>query len=113
MREIKFRAWNIQQSKMIEVRKIDFIFYGNPSVISDVSYPDDENILMQYTGLKDRNGKEIYEGDIVKDVIGVGNIIYFETYTSFMILYKNEKLHNLNIDLEVIGNIYENKDLLK
>jgi len=53
MREIKFRAWDKDLHKM----------YNKWTVIPD---DDRSHILMQYTGLKDKNGKEIYEGDIVK-----------------------------------------------
>lgn len=133
MREIKFRAYIKKDydeklvGKMLEVSSIHLkkkkviigyslskSYYGNRSFLY-------ENIeLMQFTGLHDKNGKEIYEGDIVD----VTRPYIYETGT---IIFKNgcffikvkETLLALwecepnNYELEVIGNIYENSNLLK
>ena len=78
----------------------------------------DDNSIGQYTGLHDKNGKEIYEGDIVKsffvDTDEAGNEIYkyyiMEVkYDEVLCSYKIDKFMNL----EVIGNIYDNPELLK
>ena len=71
-REIKFRIWDIENKKMLKVQELDFepTFYGGRIAIRPDQYNDyfdtEDMILMQYTGLHDKNGKEIYEGDIVQ-----------------------------------------------
>lgn len=72
--------------------------------------------LMQYTGLKDKNGKEIYEGDILitKDIEG-GKYKTFVTHENGMFLSGEESLYDdvFLFEAEVVGNIYENPELLK
>ena len=124
MREIKFRAWDEDTNIMREVidlfTKGQIVSYADPNSNRRLGLLDNFN-LMQYTGLHDKNGKEIYEGDIVQDVV---------THAKYKIIYKvccfvlvHTKIgdsihHNLYfseqsmIDWEVIGNIYENSDLI-
>ena len=64
MREIKFRVWDRELKKMIQVTNVDL------EAGSDY-FTSDRYVVMQYTGLKDKNGKEIYEGDILH-IIEVG-----------------------------------------
>lgn len=79
-----------------------------------VNYSEEYEI-MQFTGLKDKNDKEIYEGDIVKTNYGkIGEVVFHIARSSYIIHdpdHFNEKL--CDSPVEVIGNIYENKDLLK
>lgn len=83
-------------------------------------HPRDENIiLMQSTGLKDKNGKEIFEGDILGTQDGLLNgVVEYRTdlgmLTNSLIRYNNfERLCNVASDREIIGNIYENPELLE
>jgi len=113
-REIKFRAWNITQSLMIEDASHLLPLYNE-------DLPGDKVILMQFTGLKDKNGRGIYEGDIVSNGHDTGIIKWDKIHCAFRaywiataldddvswIPFKGMKYN------EVIGNIYENPELLK
>jgi uncharacterized phage protein (TIGR01671 family) len=116
MREIKFRAWNSIDKEMMygvwlssDGSVIDFE-YGN--VVG--TYPKDKVIPLQYTGLKDRNGTEIYEGDIIeiRDLDGyIGIHVVDFDYGEYVAGYFRLRLTaHRGI---VIGNIYENPELLK
>ena len=119
MREIKFRAWDKINKEMFNVESINF---QERRVYKDVvSYRNFNDIeLMQYTGLKDKNNKEIYEGDILSD----GNDekpykVIFEN-GSFRAEFDGDfdeysfDLMDVNLQCcEVVGNIYENSELIK
>ena len=127
MRDIKFRVWDNENKEMLEVQELDFepTFYGGRIAIRTDQYNDyfdtEDMILMQYTGLKDKNEKEIYEGDIIKyKDIQKGVVEYSEQYAQFIlketgsIADECEALGEFNIKVfEVIGNIYDNPELLK
>lgn len=73
-RIIKFRAWNIQQGKFIDIASLSFHKYEGVCVSvlgSDPhqypsTFPSDENVIMQFTGSKDKHGNDIYEDDLMK-----------------------------------------------
>lgn len=133
MRAPKFRAWDIHKKKMFTNDQL-IIWNGNVyandnfklNVDNLKGWNIDEKYLMQSTGLKDKNGKEIFEGDII-------NYKYSRhTSTQFVVKYNEFQATFVVVDnhndlvytfreladyiqlnsLEVIGNIYENKELL-
>lgn len=122
-REIEFRAYIKNENIMIDVPIIDFrksakcirTIY-NQTTASEWKYKFDDIVLMQYTGLKDKNGKKIFEGDIVKNTLILENntfatnidVVEFNQEDCSFMLGKNKRHFNKNLDLEVIGNIYEN-----
>lgn len=127
-REIKFRAWDKEKKQMISLRDFDTSYAEGAHLIFgceayDHCYPDDVKLLseyelMQFTGLKDKNGKEIYEGDIVRCGNYQAEIIFNKNIASFRIQYTalSGNLANDVIyghDWEVIGNVFENTELLK
>ena len=113
-REIKFRAWNRDDDKMEYPLVISCDTDGimQPLIkCSDGNRAYKDYPLMQYTGLKDRNGKEIYEHDLVTQ----GGQTLFVSFSNGAFRFVNElQRWEQNIDttvMQVIGNIYENPEL--
>lgn len=109
-RELKFRIWYYDQKKFdYNVELKDFSKYSFPLYWCKVQ---------QYTGLKDRNGKEIYDGDILKHDIGFGPIYWKVIWDSKVGQWKTTKENGGNTgnwfcNYVVAGNTFENPDLLK
>jgi uncharacterized phage protein (TIGR01671 family) len=125
MREIKFRAWDKRLKEWLGAHH----WVIDPNNGAVMVYLEDEELyrvinhvaLMQYTGLKDKNGVEIYEGDLFED--GEDESVNWVVYDADYAGYGTEGNHGNNwwtpadlakhaSEYEVIGNIYENKDLL-
>ena len=112
-RTIKFRAWDIENKIMVDWKDIRLMPLYSFEKKDNEGNPRDY-ILMQFTGLHDKNGKEIYEGDIVKDA-WIGIIIWEEDGWFIDPIPTNrfiQRLSSGNDLVEVIGNIYQNKDLI-
>lgn len=128
MREIKFRAWDTVEKRYYapvceayrgRLHELLLSLAGDLSAweMSGLNHqstfkPPDRYVLEQFTGLKDRNGREIYDGDIVKGEEGeysgeVWEIAWEQDRAAWSID------ENLSDGVEVIGNVHENPELLK
>ena len=117
MRKIKFRAWH--KTPKGGYMHTDLLIDGDGELMEGTfdgvmpvvgAFKDD--VLMQYTGLKDKNDKEIYEGDLTM----YGEVAYLDD--GFCLIDKGDNVLGLrdmvyNEKLEVLGNIYENPELIK
>lgn len=133
-REIKFRIWDRKLKMMTHFQDWDFereytllAFNAKEQKERNWSYGDmphnkEDCVLMQFTGLHDKNGKEIYEGDVVKfskgfslsdgEQVMIHEITWCEPYAAFGVHGMLFNAMNL-FPREVIGNVYENENLLK
>lgn len=133
-REIKFRAWDKGNEYMVYAEEhsglseyyFDFVkntFQLLMPVEDDYPYVVDA-IIMQYTGMKDKNGKEIWEGDLVKRNGHIRKVVFNEgafclwgikqfegTLDPMTVMFHGSALYNFLSDIEVIGNVYENTEL--
>ena len=120
MRDIKFRIYDKDRKAMYHLleNKLSFgRFEGDRAVDWEDVFADkhEELEIMQYTGLKDKNGKEIYEGDIAKYGNMTGKIMFLEGWFVLSDFEEQEEwtLAYILDEIEVIGNIYDNKNLLE
>ena len=117
MREIKFRAWSVQHNRWINFSQdIAFDTFDQPYDVLELCDKENTGIIWeQYTGLKDKNGKEIYEGDLLRDgplidcVIFKGNGWFLQSLATQALYHPEADEYCL---FEVIGNIHENPELL-
>ena len=130
MREIKFRAWS-ELRGMCLVKGLEFIKNLISTPTDDGNFwvdSFDDMHLMQYTGLKDKNGKEIYDGDIMRNSPARWEIVfnkgcfchkclgYYDERDNYTIVKSQPEIHLALRALrgaEIIGNIYENPELIK
>ena len=111
MREIKFRAWHKTGEAMMPDLKNVYTLNS--------AFQNDNLIFMQYTGLKDRNGVEIYEGDVVKYLTHTAHVFWspqdfgFVHYNEVIGGYAGLSFFTGYKDFEVIGNIHQHPELLE
>lgn len=124
MKELKIKAWLKKEKKMVSIIGIDFNY-------EYIRYTEDDNLfnsdykvaefkdieLLEFTGLKDNGGQELYEADVIKFNDGVddiyGLISYDDEDGTYRVSYENitEHLSDREGDFEIVGNIFENPDL--
>lgn len=133
MREVKFRAWDKKTSKMryldehLDFRHMTTPKYENQTIDLSAAIRYSELIeLMQYTGLKDKNGREIYEGDTLADERGYKAVVTWYQPDATLQLVDVEEYVRGRLDeeayiintsqgwvaLEIVGNTHENPELL-
>ena len=107
-REIKFRAWDRKSKQML-----DESWLGDNSYYS--IFLNEDLQIMQYTGLKDKNGKEIYEADILNIDGNINVPVQFDNgawVVKYFLIPTTLNLFSFNhLDIEIIGNIFENLEL--
>jgi len=131
MREIKFRVWDEKGKRMYPVNDIDGFLQNTwfcPKGSDDGNW-EDEVELMQYTGIKDDNDKEIFEGDVLRfwdrdaiiaDTDGEIGFVVSNKFNGWVVnkeKYDDEMSYYQTLafceNYEIIGNIYENPELLE
>lgn len=105
-RIIKFRAWDKENKKIVNWEEI------RPQSMLWLDRPNTEFEYMQFTGLLNKDGKEIYEGDIIKDVQGDIREIIFDGGGYWCKYPNGDRFMPSEKFREIIGNIYENPELL-
>ena len=122
MRRVKYRTWNKLIKKMSNPFTLDEIIGEEGELWTPDSFPLHDPglyIIMQYTGLKDVNGKEIYEGDIVKwksthkvasGKIRIDTVTWDQETACYLLMPFIHELHTA--DMGIIGNIHQNPELV-
>jgi uncharacterized phage protein (TIGR01671 family) len=151
MREIKFRVWDEENTKMYSIDNLHFgylgrghgeytsedFYYGLSGHASTLSYKEHSDLklnyskihILQYTGIKDKHGKDVYVGDIVRYNRRGGIMANSKNYCNYVEYSRimgmdtyhfhndsNQPINNWNFlfdTFEIIGNIYENPELIK
>ena len=123
MREFKFRAWHHGGGDPRIEPYMTCVSFSKECFWRNVEQESLSVEVMQFTGLTDKNGAEIYEGDIVSDHVGIGRVVYAGDCAAFKVSYhgENRGLAKWFMDylarefktIEVIGNIYQNPESIE
>ena len=109
MRTIRFRIFNKKIKSYIDI-------HSSAIMIDELNNLNDNLIVEQFTGLHDKNGKEIYEGDVLEDTLGRKKLVeYYKDgfWLNASLEGAEWSLRRENSSSKVIGNIYENPELLE
>jgi len=129
VREIKFKFWDTK-NKTMHKNGCPYLAIDSSGNVSELIHHEaflewagtvhtEHVIPLQYTGIKDKNGKEIYEGDVVlyDDYVGLTGVVYYdEAETSYIIKPMQNgdyEVLGLTCHVRVLGNIFENPELLE
>ena len=115
MRTIKFRVYDLKEKEMVSPK--DLLTEYNNRYLNESLISDDTFTFMQFTGMFDSEGTEIYEGDTISDHVGTGTVKYVDEDAAFRVSYGDGTakwfidyiLKGERESIIVIGNIYENK----
>lgn len=130
-RELKFRIWDKKNKifiyewdashKRLAISLVGLVYHGG----YDDVLPENDYVVQQWTGLKDLKGIEIYEGDIVKsyntdtntgeDISSIFKVYFDQSFCQFRLKHRinSYTMSSVEIDCEIIGNIFETPELLK
>ena len=136
MREILFRGRLTNKSRWVYGCLINNIYGAVPAIMTEQSVDDafnldfeydhvEEKTVGQFTGLTDKNGRKIFEGDVVRDEYngGIARIAFLQQGCGWYLVFKNtdrrmghrsrNSAYDNDLELEVIGNIHDNPELLE
>ena len=126
MRDIYFRAWDkkLKELTNYSISDIFIEFYNKDTDSWEIDREGERFTLCQYTGLKDKNNREIYEGDVIKAISfarWIGVVEYSDENQAFIFNdldkkyrgYSTAFMNQFDDGFEILGNIYENPELLK
>ena len=126
MRDIYFRAWDkkLKELTNYSISDIFIEFYNKDTDSWEIDREGERFTLCQYTGLKDKNNREIYEGDVIKAISfarWIGVVEYSDENSAFIFDDLDKKyrgkstvfMNQFDDGFEILGNIYENPELLK
>lgn len=102
----KYRAFNTQTKKMFEWDEL--VNHWTLEDFERINNGDSETILLPFTNREDKNGVEVYEGDVIQYSNGVKTIVEWENNESLGCNYDGFSFHSDEYDYEVIGNVYQN-----
>ena len=111
MREIKFRAWDFQNKCLVYSEIIGIVAFFRAITIGDLLDPE------MYTGLHDKNGREIYEGDLLEEEKGyLFEVVYDPEWARFKLQWRTKAIQfpewNRGKLMSIIGNIHESQGLI-